>query len=310
MLLPGDIVEVRPWSEIEASLDKNGMLESLPFMPEMMKFCGRTFRVSKRLERTCEETHGQMRRIRDTVFLDDLRCDGAAHDHCQKGCAFFWKEAWLKPAGESLRELRDEPDRDFPYPVKAEGGEYVCQSTELIRATSPLRAHNPSYLVRDLRARTYTFSQLLRALLYAAFLRFRRLATGRSYRFLTGTIRKTPSESLNLQPGELVRVKSPSEIARTVDQDGKNRGLAFTVEMLPFCGRTFRVLRRLDRMILDPSRTMLELRNTVILENVVCDGCHILRGGCPRENFHYWREIWLIRVQPEGESGAAGSAES
>jgi hypothetical protein len=311
MLLPGNVVEVRAWSEILTSLDAQGMLEALPFMPEMMKFCGRKLTVSKRLERTCEETRGEMRRICNTLFLEDLRCDGTAHDNCQKGCVFFWKEAWLKDASQQNGEVpHTSSSEEFPFPTRAAGGEYVCQSTELIRATAPLPWHDPRYLLRDIVARTYTPLKLSRALLHAGLLRVRSLMTGRSYRFIKGTNKKTPSESLNLRPGEMVRVKSLSEIAATVDQDGKNRGLAFTVEMLPFCGRTFRVLRRLDRMILDPTRKMLELRNTVILENVICDGCHILRGGCPRENFHYWREIWLTRVSPETESHSVGSADS
>jgi hypothetical protein len=77
--LPGSLVEVRSWPEILLSLDDQGMLEGLPFMPEMVKFCEERFRVSKRIERTCEETEGGMRRIRNTVFLDALRCDGSAH---------------------------------------------------------------------------------------------------------------------------------------------------------------------------------------------------------------------------------------
>lgn len=91
-------------------------------------------------------------------------------------------------------------------------------------------------------------------------------------------------------------MKSKDEITATLDRNGKNRGLAFTVEMIPFCGKTFRVLRRLERMIYEPTQQLIEVKNTVILEGVTCDGCHILRGGCPRENFHFWREAWLKRI--------------
>jgi hypothetical protein len=96
-----------------------------------------------------------------------------------------------------------------------------------------------------------------------------------------------------------VKVKTKDEIAATLDVEGKNRGLAFTVEMLPFCGGTFRVLRRLEKMIHEPTRKLINVEDTVILDNVTCDGCHILRGGCPRENYHYWREIWLKRTQAQ-----------
>ena len=32
----------------------------------------------------------------DTVYLEDLRCDGSGHDGCQAGCRIYWKDAWLR----------------------------------------------------------------------------------------------------------------------------------------------------------------------------------------------------------------------
>jgi hypothetical protein len=62
-------------------------------------------------------------------------------------------------------------------------------------------------------------------------------------------------------------------------------------------------------MIQEESRKLISLKGTVILENVTCDGCHILRGGCPRENFHFWRESWLRRVdEGVGSGDKAGPA--
>lgn len=43
----GELVEVRSEAEILATLDENGELENLPFMPEMLQFCGQRFRVDK-----------------------------------------------------------------------------------------------------------------------------------------------------------------------------------------------------------------------------------------------------------------------
>jgi hypothetical protein len=81
-----------------------------------------------------------------------------------------------------------------------------------------------------------------------------------------------------------LRVKPRDAIIETLDAAGRNKGLVFTVEMLPSCGGTYRVLRRLDRMIHEPTRRLMDLEDTVILEDVICNGCHILRGGCPRAN--------------------------
>src|SRR5262245_23505536 len=49
---PGDMVEVRPLHEILATLDANGTLEKLPFMPEMTAFAGQQFRVTSRAFKT------------------------------------------------------------------------------------------------------------------------------------------------------------------------------------------------------------------------------------------------------------------
>lgn len=295
----GDVVEVLPWQELIRTLDDKGTLEGLPFMPEMLAYCGKTLTVTKRLERTCEELQGSMRRIRNVVFLNDLRCDGSAHGGCQKGCCILWKDSWLRKPVEMMHNERRSgatarPVYGFPYTFADQ--RYSCQSTELLGATSRMSPLDVASYVRDVRANTYTAGELFRIFYRAAIHRIRCRLSGRSHRVLEGRCTKTPRESLSLMPGEWVHVKSADQIAQTLDKQGKNRGLAFTVEMLPFCGRTFRVLRRLEKMINEPTRRVISVEGTVILENVTCDGCHILRGGCPKNNYHYWREVWLERV--------------
>jgi hypothetical protein len=47
-----ELVEVRSREEILATLDENGDLEGLPFMPEMLDFCGRQLHVYRRADKT------------------------------------------------------------------------------------------------------------------------------------------------------------------------------------------------------------------------------------------------------------------
>ena len=63
--------------------------------------------------------------------------------------------------------------------------------------------------------------------------------------------RSPETPRLDLQPGELVRVKSRDQIQETLTDKGMNRGLWFDVEMLAFCGQTFRVRRRIERFVHD-----------------------------------------------------------
>src|ERR1700757_2466302 len=90
-LRPGELVEIRSAAEIAVSLDADGKLDGLPFMPELEKYCGRQFRVSRRADNTC--VGGQQRRIENAVHLEALRCDGSAHYGCQAACLLLWKEA-------------------------------------------------------------------------------------------------------------------------------------------------------------------------------------------------------------------------
>src|SRR5882762_1827335 len=97
-LRAGDWVEVRSVEEILATLDERGNLDALPFMPEMLQYCGRKFRVFKSAHKTCDTIATyENRSMRNAVHLEGLRCDGTAHDGCQAACLLFWKEEWLKP---------------------------------------------------------------------------------------------------------------------------------------------------------------------------------------------------------------------
>src|SRR2546426_3755839 len=80
---PGDLVEVKAPDEILQTLDAQGTLDHLPFMPEMVEFCGKRFRVSRRVVKTCFTGSISTMRVfgaDDVVLLDRLRCSGAAQD--------------------------------------------------------------------------------------------------------------------------------------------------------------------------------------------------------------------------------------
>ena len=107
-LRPGDVVEVRPVTEILATLDKDGALNGMPFMPEMIAHIGRRYTVTWRVDKICNTVDKSgSRRMRSTVYLEDLRCDGSADGGCQAGCKIYWKEASALPGRWSL----DSPGR-------------------------------------------------------------------------------------------------------------------------------------------------------------------------------------------------------
>ena len=112
MLLPGHWVEVLPASEILQTLDAFQAMDGLPFMPEMLPFCGKRFQVARRAERTCSYMPGPLRRMEHAVTLGRSTCDGAMHGGCQMGCVFFWNEAWLKPGRRARLDARRRQNRN------------------------------------------------------------------------------------------------------------------------------------------------------------------------------------------------------
>jgi hypothetical protein len=118
-LQPGDWVEVRSAKEIFATLDGYDKLRGLQFTPEMSKFCGRRFRVYKRVQNIILEGTGELRRINSpTVLLEGAICDGSAHGRCDKSCFFYWREQWLKRVlinvSSALRKRVTLEDNRFP----------------------------------------------------------------------------------------------------------------------------------------------------------------------------------------------------
>jgi hypothetical protein len=77
---------------------------------------------------------------------------------------------------------------------------------------------------------------------------------------------------LDLQPGDVVRVRAKHEIERTLTASYKNRGLWFDAEMLRFCGGEYRVSARVDRLIEEKSGKLITLSSP----------CVILDGGGDR----------------------------
>ena len=316
-LRPGELVRVRSAIEIGPTLDPSGALEGMPFMPEMLQYCGGTFRVSRRADKTCAGD-GVLRRMHGTVHLANLRCDGSGHDGCEAACLLFWKEAWLErvetadelpkpvPGGDEsrLRDVLSDVTK-----IETDPTVYRCQATEIPSSSNPLRFREVDQYVGD--ARNWGLAKVMRGLLVMAFNlwqtvskrhlpRWLLIAEGRSYPFLSGPhpVAKgaTPSATLDLQPGELVRIKSKREIEATLDRNLHNRGLGFDPEMVPYCGRTARVRARVNRIVDEHTGRIIEIKSDcIMLEGIVCSADY--HRFCPRGIYSYWREIWLERVE-------------
>jgi len=299
-LFPGDLVEVKAPDEILQTLNAEGTLDYLPFMPEMVEFCGRRFRVSRRVVKTCfSGAISTMRAFRsnDVVTLDGVRCSGAAHDGCQKACMILWRDAWLRKVEDAaVRSTVDsEGSERLRARLKTSTGPktYFCQASELLKATHNLsRWERFGKCFSEVRAGNCSALQMVQRIGIWLFWRIRRRFLGE---YARGSNKSTPVESLNLQPSEWIEVKSMKSIIETLNETGRNRGLYFSPDMRLLCDGQQQVMQRIDKIIVDGTGEMRQLRNTVYLEGSLCGCACVAFGGCSRCEFVYWREIWLRR---------------
>ena len=213
--------------------------------------------------------------MKDAVVIEDLRCDGHGFGGCEASCLFIWKEVWLQRADNTAQNIstsvepscRTEADlwAATQLPPSADtvelGPRYVCQATQMTAATKPLPFWSIPQFIEDYTSGNQRIGTILGAILFALYYRVAEsgLGFGTPLRWLydkiqgirgkTPYVRRmgrlplngpTPTMKLDLQPGELVRIKSHSEILDTVNLNLVNRGMGFHPELVPFCGQTFR----------------------------------------------------------------------
>lgn len=343
-LKAGERVEVRSKAEILSTLDKNARLDELPFMPQMLEYCGKQFQVHKHVHKLCSfATRPAGNKISNTVNLKGMECNGQAFGGCEMRCMILWKEAWLKRveqfesprASERYGELDSLcvtteglqcSESDIWTGTRARSDEsgigepvYVCQATQIPHATLPLPRWDIRQYFEDYASGNVCMSKILSGLLYQLYHHglvgvgvgfgslfrwlydvFQISRGGTPYPSRWGQVPKnsrTPSASLNLEIGELVRVKDYKEILKTLNEDGMNRGMGFHPELSIHCGKTFRVLQRPRKLVDEKTGRLMLLKNEcIVLDGADCQGRFTNPLNCPRASYAYWREIWLERV--------------
>ena len=321
----GDFVRLRPIEQIVTTLDAEGRTDLLPFMGEMLAMQGKPFVVDSRADKTCDTItmSGVTRSMENTVHLAGARCDGSAHGGCQAHCLLYFKEAWLEVVPSGSRPSTDTrgPEQEQPPAgsraedlegrlhdyAHASPDHYRCQATQMLEASQPLVGHR--HFLEDIRTRNVPLRRLLLGLVFTAINRYQRIsrrlparlriAGGHRLPDVRGTVRDgqwPPYEPLNLQPGDLVEVRSKEEIRATLDDDQRNRGLWFDEEMARLCGKRGRVLHRVERLIDEKSGRMLRVRKDLFVVDGMlgCEG--IYHSLCTRSVIGMLREAWLRRV--------------
>ena len=204
--------------------------------------------------------------------------------------------------------------------AETESPTYLCQMIQVPSATTPLAWWDIRQYAEDYFSGNVSLRRLLATLIYWAYYSLSQagIGVGRPMRWLydkmspiwggplfprkLGTIpdgQPTPLVKLNLQPGEMVRVKAYEEILKTVDASNRNRGMYWDAELVPYCGGTYKVLGSVNRLINERTGKMQDMKNPcIILDSVVCQARYSsCRLFCPKSMYPYWRETWLERAE-------------
>jgi hypothetical protein len=168
--------------------------------------------------------------------------------------------------------------------------------TKIPEATTQTKWNDPRNLIREIASGNIRVGPFFVGKAIHIFNSFQRRCKRACFPLLIPSqSQKTPHVELNLQPGEVVRVKSKREIEQTLNGQFKNRGLWFDPEMTRFCGGIYRVRARVDRQIDEKTGKFMIFSNPCItLDGVTATGEY--QEFAPLDERIYWREIWLERV--------------
>jgi hypothetical protein len=310
-LVVGDLVEIRSWAEIRATLDEQGRLEQLPFMPEMLAMCGQralVFRCVHRLFDYRKTRH--MRHMDGGVLLVGTVCNGSNHGGCEAACHTIWKSAWLRrveqsdavagapgdTAGAPASSDRSDPLKDTAVlQFGTQAPQYACQLTQLHDASRPIGNWSAINFLRPSIAGNVAPAAFAVGWLTPLFNELQHLRHGVGFpEFDVTTLDGGRREEIRLEPGDQVVVRPSGEIRATLNDQFIHRGLGFEEDMLKHCGRRYCVqteIRKLIDIVTGEMRTMKT--PAYVLRDVHFSG--------ERQQFNaqyeplFWRGVWLRR---------------
>ena len=99
-----------------------------------------------------------------------------------------------------------------------------------------------------------------------------------------------------IQPGDMVRVRTKAEIGRTFNKMHKTKGCTFQTSMFQHCGREYKVLKRVNYFYDEVRKKVCKCNGIFLLEGVQCDGETAYLRQCQRDCYYFWQEAWLEKI--------------
>jgi hypothetical protein len=99
-LQPGELVKVRSFKEILETIDEYGFNRGMSFDPEMVPYCGGTYRVLDRVTKIINEKTGTMLQLKnECIILEGVVCQARCSKYrrfCPRSIYPYWREIWLE----------------------------------------------------------------------------------------------------------------------------------------------------------------------------------------------------------------------
>ena len=300
----GDLVEIKTWAEIRATLDERGRLEQLPFMPEMLTMCGQRAYVFRCVHRLFDyRKTRRMRHMDDAVLLVGTVCDGSNHGGCEAACHTIWKSAWLRRVERSDDTARapvssnrsDLPKNAAVLQFGAQAPRYACQLTQLHAASQPIGNWSATNFLRPLIAGNVAPAAFVVGWLTHLFNELQHLRQGVSFPVFEVAVQDSGRrEETRLEADDQVVVRSSAEIRATLNDQFVHRGLGFEPDMLKHCGRRCCVQAEVKRLIDIVTGEMRTMKTPAyILRDIHFSGERQLFNAQYEPLF--WRGAWLQR---------------
>jgi hypothetical protein len=94
-----------------------------------------------------------------------------------------------------------------------------------------------------------------------------------------------------IEPGDMVRIRSKDEVQKTLDRSARTHGCYFPPGMYNHCGKEYRVFKRVDHFFDEARGRMCKCNNLFLLE-----GPHCSTPNCDRSCLCFWHASWLQKV--------------
>jgi len=96
----GEYVRVKSFDQILETLDKNNKNRGMSFDAEMVRCCGKSYRVHSRVDKIINEGTGEMMNFGNPcIILKDVWCSSdwsAFRRFCPRSIYHYWREIWLE----------------------------------------------------------------------------------------------------------------------------------------------------------------------------------------------------------------------